>query len=85
MQRLLPVIVALMLVGTGAALAHPGHPETAGWVAGLMHPFLGADHVLAMLAVASCDAPPTAPVEGETPTALVQPYLAIQPGWWPRG
>ncbi|MFM9437044.1 urease accessory protein [Janthinobacterium sp. CG_23.3] len=33
----------------GAAAAHPGH--THGAMAGLMHPFLGLDHLLAMLAV----------------------------------
>lgn len=33
----------------GAAMAHPGHAD--GAMAGLMHPFLGLDHLLAMLAV----------------------------------
>ncbi|WP_317205256.1 HupE/UreJ family protein [Janthinobacterium sp.] len=33
----------------GAASAHPGHSH--GALAGLMHPFLGLDHLLAMLAV----------------------------------
>lgn len=33
----------------GAAQAHPGHG--AGYLAGLGHPFLGLDHVLAMIAV----------------------------------
>lgn len=34
----------------GAAFAHPGH-ELTGLSAGLAHPFLGTDHLLAMLAV----------------------------------
>ncbi|MDV7211999.1 HupE/UreJ family protein [Azotobacter beijerinckii] len=34
----------------GAAFAHPGHGES-GLLAGLVHPFGGADHLLAMLAV----------------------------------
>ncbi|HAT30626.1 MAG TPA: urease accessory protein UreJ [Janthinobacterium sp.] len=37
------------LVFCGAAAAHPGH--NGGALAGLMHPLLGADHLLAMLAV----------------------------------
>ena len=41
---------ALALAGTaGTAAAHPGHAE--GLAAGLAHPFLGLDHLLAMLAV----------------------------------
>ena len=33
------------------AMAHPGHAETAGFLAGLAHPFTGIDHLLAMLGV----------------------------------
>ncbi|GAB1479904.1 HupE/UreJ family protein [Paracoccaceae bacterium] len=33
------------------ALAHSGHGETSGLVAGLSHPVFGPDHLLAMLAV----------------------------------
>ena len=33
------------------AMAHPGHGETAGFLAGLAHPFTGLDHLLAMLGV----------------------------------
>lgn len=33
-----------------AAYAHPGHAEH-GFIAGLLHPFLGLDHLLAMLLV----------------------------------
>lgn len=41
-----PVLVLL----SGAALAHPGH-ETASFMSGFMHPIGGLDHLLAMLAV----------------------------------
>ncbi len=33
------------------AMAHPGHGEHAGFLAGLAHPFTGVDHLLAMLGV----------------------------------
>lgn len=33
------------------ALAHPGHEHEAGFVAGLLHPLTGLDHLAAMLAV----------------------------------
>jgi urease accessory protein len=40
-----------LLTGTiPALLAHPGHGE-AGFIAGVLHPFSGLDHLLAMLAV----------------------------------
>lgn len=38
------------LLGTGAALAHPGHGAAVSLAAGLAHPF-GIDHLLAMVAV----------------------------------
>lgn len=41
--------VALSLMA-GAVQAHPGHSE-AGFAAGLVHPFMGLDHLLAMVAV----------------------------------
>lgn len=47
------VLAALALapiLGPGAAIAHPGH-ELSGLGAGLIHPFLGLDHLLAMTAV----------------------------------
>ena len=33
------------------AMAHPGHGEAAGFRTGLVHPFTGIDHLLAMLGV----------------------------------
>lgn len=39
-----------LIFASGAACAHPGH-DAAGLGAGLAHPFLGMDHLLAMAAV----------------------------------
>ena len=45
------VLVAIVLASaSSAALAHPGH-NVSGLAAGLMHPFSGLDHLLAMVAV----------------------------------
>jgi urease accessory protein len=44
------VVPALTLLASGPALAHPGHVEL-GFAAGLIHPFSGLDHMLAMTAV----------------------------------
>jgi len=40
----------LLLTVSTAAFAHPGH-DVSGYTAGLMHPFSGLDHLLAMAAV----------------------------------
>lgn len=40
----------LLLAASSAAFAHPGH-DVSGFAAGLMHPFSGLDHLLAMVAV----------------------------------
>ncbi len=39
-----------LLVSSSVAFAHPGH-NVSGFAAGLMHPFSGLDHLLAMVAV----------------------------------
>ena len=44
------MLCALILV-PGTALAHIGVGETSGFASGFLHPILGMDHVLAMLAV----------------------------------
>ncbi len=45
------LLAAILLFGSsGAAWAHPGH-DVSGFAAGLMHPFSGLDHLLAMVAV----------------------------------
>jgi len=45
------LLTAIILFGTSSvAFAHPGH-NVSGLAAGLMHPFSGFDHLLAMVAV----------------------------------
>lgn len=39
------------LIASGAALAHTGAHPAGGWAAGFAHPFMGLDHLLAMVAV----------------------------------
>ena len=43
--------VAALCLLAAPAMAHPGHGEGAGFLAGLAHPFTGIDHLLAMLGV----------------------------------
>jgi urease accessory protein len=43
------IAALLLLIDASAAMAHDGHG--GGLVAGLAHPFTGADHLLAMIAV----------------------------------
>lgn len=45
------VVLPLLALWPGVALAHTGHGPGGGFVAGLMHPLLGWDHVAAMIAV----------------------------------
>ena len=52
MHRFIRIAVAISLVAVpGAALAHPGHANVAGFSHGFAHPLGGLDHVLAMVAV----------------------------------
>lgn len=44
------ILTLLLILSPGAALAHPGHLAN-GFHGGFMHPFSGADHMLAMLAL----------------------------------
>ncbi len=49
-RRVLSLV--LMVAMPGVALAHPGHgAEQGGLVAGLTHPWMGLDHLLAMIAI----------------------------------
>lgn len=43
-------VATILLSASGVAFAHPGH-NVSGFAAGLMHPFSGLDHLLAMVAV----------------------------------
>ena len=47
--RLIAAVLAAIL--PSLAMAHAGHDHTAGFMAGLTHPFSGVDHMLAMVAV----------------------------------
>lgn len=49
-SRTLGLTLSLMLVA-GGAWAHPGHGAQSGVVYGMMHPVLGWDHLIAMVAV----------------------------------
>ncbi|MEQ8965667.1 MAG: HupE/UreJ family protein [Azospirillaceae bacterium] len=57
MTRIRPTALAAaglagaLALAAGAAEAHTGHGPTAGFAHGVTHPILGADHVLAMVAV----------------------------------
>ena len=48
LKTLLPVALSLI---ASPALAHPFHDSGSGYVAGFFHPFVGLDHLLAMIAV----------------------------------
>ncbi|MFQ3789733.1 HupE/UreJ family protein [Halomonas sp. A29] len=52
-SRLALLAVPALLLCAGLAVAHPGHDHAhgGGFAAGLAHPLLGLDHLLAMLAV----------------------------------
>jgi len=49
MHAVRPILALLLLIGASPAFAHDGHG--GGMAAGLAHPFTGADHLLAMIAV----------------------------------
>jgi len=44
-------LASVLALAAGPALAHTGHGDTSGFVAGMSHPIFGPDHLLAMLAV----------------------------------
>lgn len=50
MKRILS-IAALLALGAGPALAHPGHVEASSFLAGVAHPLSGFDHIAVMIAV----------------------------------
>lgn len=52
MRRLTPLAALILLCIAAPAFAHPGHDlPGAGLIAGLLHPLLGLDHLLAMIVV----------------------------------
>ena len=50
MIRKLSAACGLVLIST-AAVAHPGHEHLSSFASGFAHPFMGADHFLAMFAL----------------------------------
>ncbi len=48
MKKMIAVILSLAAL---PALAHDGHATASGFAAGLAHPFMGLDHLLAMLGI----------------------------------
>lgn len=57
------------VAGSSAAHAHPGHGE--GVLAGLLHPLLGLDHLLAMLAIGLW----ASQLKGRTPALLFASFI----------
>ena len=51
MKRTFFFAAAFMAISTSTAMAHPGHTAFTDLGAGLVHPFIGLDHILAMVAV----------------------------------
>jgi urease accessory protein len=51
MKHTVFLATALTLLSAGSAYAHPGHTITGDFTAGFVHPFIGLDHILAMVAV----------------------------------
>jgi urease accessory protein len=49
--RLPAAVMVLAALGAAPALAHGGEGGAGGFIAGLLHPVLGPDHVVAMVAV----------------------------------
>lgn len=51
MKKLAPLAAMVLATIPTAASAHVGHGGHGGFVHGLAHPFMGADHILAMVGV----------------------------------
>ena len=45
------LIIASILFWTSLAEAHPQQGQASGFITGFLHPWSGADHILAMIAV----------------------------------
>lgn len=75
-KRLFGVAGALGLLATSPALAHTGIGHADGLTAGLAHPFLGVDHLLAMLAVGVWSAIAAPARVWLTPLAFVAAMIA---------
>jgi urease accessory protein len=73
-----PLAVLLVLLAAGAAQAHTETAAANGFVAGLLHPLLGPDHLLAMVAVGIWGAALGAPLIWALP--VVFPLLMVVGG-----
>ncbi|MEH6401752.1 MAG: HupE/UreJ family protein [Sneathiella sp.] len=51
MKPTLFISTAFLTVAASPAFAHTGHTEASSLISGLMHPVIGLDHILAMIAV----------------------------------
>lgn len=51
MKLIKNTLITLGLIFPAFALAHSGHTEASGFAVGFGHPFVGPDHLLAMIAV----------------------------------
>lgn len=70
MNPRLSLFALALLLSPAAAFAHPGHAQS-GLLAGLAHPLLGLDHLLAMLAVGLWAAQQSGVARGALPLAFV--------------
>ena len=77
MKKQLSAAISLSLFST-LALAHPGHGLSSAY-AGFMHPFLGWDHLLMMLAVGVWTAKLTGNLRWQLPLTFVS-FMAIGAG-----
>ncbi|ETX10665.1 protein hupE [Marinomonas ushuaiensis DSM 15871] len=68
-------LVALIATIPTLAFAHPGHEHASGFMTGFMHPMLGLDHLLAMLAVGLWGASLGGRALWAVPTAFVATML----------
>lgn len=69
MQKLIRIGATAALLIPSLAAAHPGH--AAGFVAGMTHPLLGIDHLLAILAIGVWSAQMAPPIRHAVPVAFV--------------
>ena len=79
MKRILPL---LLILSPSVALAHPG--DDFGQYAGLLHPFTGADHLLAMVGVglwASLQAKARLALPATFLTAMATGFVLAAMGW----
>lgn len=70
-KTIAPILALTLALAALPALAHEGHAAASGLAAGLAHPFLGLDHLLAMLGIGVWSR------RQEQPLALPVTFLAM--------